>query len=89
MKIYRHALLAVAAMNCCSFASPVQAQEYLNGIKWEKPPIVDPGKTNDLPPSDATVLFGGGDASACVTQGRRCIASTISRRCRLPIPLGA
>ena len=64
MKICRRVLLAAAAITCCSFASPVQAQEYLNGIKWEKPPIVDPGKTNDLPPSDATVLFGGGDASA-------------------------
>ncbi|HBJ35220.1 MAG TPA: DUF1080 domain-containing protein [Planctomycetaceae bacterium] len=39
------------------------AQEYLNGIKWEKPPIVTPGATNSDPPSDAIVLFGGTDLS--------------------------
>ena len=45
-------------------ASPASAQEYLNGIKWEQPPIVDPGESNASPPSDATVLFGGEDKSA-------------------------
>ncbi|MEL6895562.1 MAG: DUF1080 domain-containing protein, partial [Planctomycetota bacterium] len=37
--------------------------EYLSGIKWEKPPIVTPGKTNDAPPSDAIILFDGKDLS--------------------------
>ncbi len=40
-----------------------QAEEYLNGIKWEKPPIVSPGATDRDPPSDAIVLFDGTDLS--------------------------
>lgn len=40
-----------------------QADEYLTGIKWQQPPIVTPGKTNDAPPSDAIVLFNGKDLS--------------------------
>lgn len=46
------------------FAAEVHAQEYLNGIKWEKPPIVTPGATNADPPSDAIVLFDGTDFSS-------------------------
>lgn len=45
------------------FAADASAQEYLNGIKWEKPPIVTPGATNSDPPSDAVVLFNGTDFS--------------------------
>ena len=41
----------------------VQAEEYLNGIKWEYPPVVTPGTTNADPPSDAVVLFDGTDLS--------------------------
>lgn len=51
---------------CIAFAAiapPVTAQEYLSGIEWQRPPIVQPGKTDDAPPSDAVVLFGGEDAS--------------------------
>jgi hypothetical protein len=44
--------------------APVSAQEYLSGIQWQQPPIVDPGKSDAAPPSDAIVLFGGNDASA-------------------------
>lgn len=39
------------------------AEEYLNGIKWEEPKIVTPGEQNNLPPSDAIVLFDGKDLS--------------------------
>jgi hypothetical protein len=39
------------------------AEEYLNGIKWDEPPIVTPGKSNSDPPSDAVVLFDGHDLS--------------------------
>jgi Domain of Unknown Function (DUF1080) len=47
---------------CCIFpAFVLQAEEYLNGIKWEAPPVVTPGSTNSDPPSDALVLFGGSD----------------------------
>lgn len=41
----------------------LRAEEYLNGIKWEKPAIVTPGEKNSDPPSDATVLFDGKDLS--------------------------
>ncbi len=37
--------------------------EYLNGIKWEQPPIVAPGATDDQPPADAVVLFDGSSLS--------------------------
>lgn len=56
-------LVAFATLVTLSFlmSEPILAAEYLNGIKWEKPPVVTPGKTNNLPPSDATVLFDGKD----------------------------
>ena len=41
--------------------SSLQAEEYLTGIKWEKPPIIKPGDTAASPPSDAKVLFNGRD----------------------------
>lgn len=44
-------------------AIPASAKEYLNGITWEAPPVVDPGPTNASPPSDAVILFDGTDAS--------------------------
>lgn len=47
------------------FALPnsLQAVEYLNGIQWEEPKVVTPGKKNSDPPSDAVVLFDGQDLS--------------------------
>lgn len=43
-----------AAAFAIAFAPLVQssssAQEYLNGIEWEKPPIIQPGATDDAPP---------------------------------------
>lgn len=55
----RLSLLALLA----SLALPVSADEYLNGITWQAPPVVQPGATNSAPPSDAVVLFGGTDMS--------------------------
>ncbi|RMF43477.1 MAG: DUF1080 domain-containing protein [Planctomycetota bacterium] len=43
--------------------STAAADEYLSGIRWERPPIVTPGATDDAPPSDAIVLFDGKDLS--------------------------
>ncbi|EMI58196.1 3-keto-disaccharide hydrolase [Rhodopirellula sallentina] len=37
----------------------VSAEEYLSGIDWLEPKIVEPGKTDNDPPSDAIVLFAG------------------------------
>ncbi|KAA5538748.1 DUF1080 domain-containing protein [Roseiconus nitratireducens] len=56
----RSLLLTVFAI----IAVPVSAAEYLNGITWQAPPVVDPGPTTASPPSDATVLFDGSDLSA-------------------------
>lgn len=38
--------------------------EYLPGMEWDEPPVVDPGPTAASPPSDAVVLFDGTDLSA-------------------------
>jgi hypothetical protein len=47
-----------------SLTSSTSAQEWKSGVDWQQPPIVAPGATNDQPPSDAIVLFGGRDLSA-------------------------
>jgi hypothetical protein len=69
MNRQRTAILFQTIAGCClaTLLFPVidvSAEEYLNGITWEAPAVVTPGKTNDLPPSDATVLFDGSDTSA-------------------------
>lgn len=56
--------VALPALTTGLLHNQVNAQEYLNGIEWQKPAIVTPGETNAAPPSDAIVLFGGEDASA-------------------------
>lgn len=56
-------VIACAAVSSLCGSAAAVAQEYLNGIKWEKPAIVTPGATNADPPSDATVLFDGTDFS--------------------------
>ena len=38
--------------------------EYLPPVEWDEPPVVEPGKTNTSPPSDAIILFCGTDLSA-------------------------
>jgi hypothetical protein len=45
------------------FAAPVvYGAEYISGIEWAKPAIIDPGPPGG-PPSDAVVLFDGKDMS--------------------------
>lgn len=44
-------------------ALPVSAGEYLNGITWQAPAVVEPGAENSAPPADAVVLFDGTDMS--------------------------
>lgn len=54
----------IAALASSAIASPVAtAQEYLNGIEWTAPSVVDPGESDTSPPSDATVIFDGADLS--------------------------
>ncbi|MBX3422512.1 MAG: DUF1080 domain-containing protein [Pirellulaceae bacterium] len=44
-------------------ASPAAAEEYLSGIRWEKPKVLTPGATSADAPSDAVILFDGTDLS--------------------------
>jgi hypothetical protein len=39
----------------------VAAQEWISGIEFPEPPVIQPGATDGAPPSDATVLFDGTD----------------------------
>ena len=48
------AALALAVL----FATTSFAEEYLNGIPWAAPEMVEPGETAAAPPSDADVLIG-------------------------------
>lgn len=52
--------ICLAALSCAQGAT---AEEYLNGMKWQEPSVVTPGKNNQDPPSDAIVLFDGSDKS--------------------------
>ena len=63
-RLFRRTLAAAVLAGALAPSASTHGQEYLTGLEWEKPPIVDPGKTDDSPPSDATVLFGGEDTSA-------------------------
>lgn len=44
------------------FSGSVLAEEYLSGIKWARPKVIDPGPPGG-PPADAVVLFDGKDMS--------------------------
>lgn len=59
-------LLLFTAVILCGglFSASAGAKEYLTGIEWQEPPVVTPGAENRLPPSDAVVLFDGGDLTA-------------------------
>ncbi len=59
MRIVRNCALWLLVSSLTN--SLVIAEEYLTGIKWQQPPIIQPGQTNDAPPSDAIVLFNGKD----------------------------
>ncbi|TWT80995.1 hypothetical protein CA13_24420 [Planctomycetes bacterium CA13] len=55
--------LSVSAVAALSLVGAVNAAEYLNGIEWQEPAVVTPGKTDSDAPSDAVVLFDGKDLS--------------------------
>ena len=53
----------VAVAGVALLVSPsLRAAEYLSGIEWSEPAVVDPGPVGG-PPSDAVVLFNGTDMS--------------------------
>jgi len=54
-------VVAIATLAGC-LGTGVGAAEYLSGIKWAEPAIIDPG-TQCTAPSDAVVLFDGTDLS--------------------------
>ena len=60
--------LIISTITACALAvvclTQLVAKEYLTGIEWNEPPVVQPGKTNADPPSDAVILFDGKDLSA-------------------------
>ena len=53
---------AIAALGMVGMSSQASAEEYLSGIEWERPKVVDPGPPGG-PPADAVVLFDGKDMS--------------------------
>ncbi|MEX0703511.1 MAG: DUF1080 domain-containing protein [Planctomycetales bacterium] len=53
-------LLGVGLVVLAVVAGRTVAAEYLSGIVWPEPPVVDPGPVGG-PPSDAIVLFDGKD----------------------------
>ena len=61
--LVRYWIVMVVACGMCFSGGISDGEEYLNGIKWDAPPIVTPGKTDADPPSDATVLFDGSNLS--------------------------
>jgi hypothetical protein len=51
-----------SAFAVVALALSLSADEWLSGIPWLEPPVVDPGQVGG-PPSDAIVLFDGKDLS--------------------------
>jgi hypothetical protein len=61
---FHTAFAAVALLSlvstCCSHLA---GQEWISGVEFPEPPVVEPGATDDAPSSDAIVLFDGRDLS--------------------------
>lgn len=55
--------LFVLAMLTMSFPAAAFFEEWKSGVNWSEPKIITPGE-GTAPPSDAIVLFNGGDLSA-------------------------
>jgi hypothetical protein len=57
-----HLVASVSFMALLATGALAQ-REYKSGKVWPEPKIIEPGKTDDDPPSDAIVLFDGKDLS--------------------------
>lgn len=55
-------LLAVVAVTAS--IGLCRAQEYLTGIEWQEPSVIEPGKSAGEAPSDAVILFDGNNFDA-------------------------
>jgi len=64
LKHVLHVSVVSVAAICITILLPdtASAEEYLSGIQWAEPEVVEPGPA-DAPPSDAIVLFDGKDMS--------------------------
>ncbi len=56
------AFATIVVSLCLTSGACVGGAEYLSGIQWDEPAVIDPGPVGG-PPSDATVLFDGTDMS--------------------------
>ena len=57
--------LALLLTTCFLSVTLAAAQtEFVPGMAWDEPPVVDPGPTFEAAPSDAIILFDGTDLSA-------------------------
>ncbi|NLF69812.1 MAG: DUF1080 domain-containing protein [Candidatus Anammoximicrobium sp.] len=56
------ASLTVVGLLCLAADASLFGAEYLSGIQWSEPAVIDPGPPGG-PPSDAVVLFDGKDMS--------------------------
>ncbi len=65
MKTSRYSLVSACLLVLlgAAIAKGWWIEEYLSGIVWPEPPVIDPG-SNGKAPSDAIVLFDGKDLSA-------------------------
>ncbi len=54
--------LLAFVLTAIGFGNRGQAAEFLSGIEWDEPAVIDPGKPCGAP-SDAVVLFDGTDMS--------------------------
>jgi len=61
----KHLLLASAVLLVVTAGASAAflAKEYKSGIIWPEPPVVTPGDAPGAAPSDAIILFDGGDLS--------------------------
>lgn len=57
-------IAAILLAGCLTTNCWAQHVEYLPGIEWPEPPVVEPATQPGAPPSDAIVLFDGTDLSA-------------------------
>jgi hypothetical protein len=59
MFMSNHFLSVLFGITLSVAANHAVAQEWKSGVEWQEPPLVTPGATNDMAPSDAVVLFDG------------------------------